>query len=606
MSSFFRPFQGPRLSVALRLALGALLLGSLAFATHGVVVAGAEPSNANSTADQLASGSHSLLNPSRLSEQERADYYHLSQGADIFPLRLFMTLERPDRPGVLFSESLDDFGFLPDPERADCLPIGLTASTPADTGMAMIGFNCAACHVGQLEANGQKLRIDGGANMAQLFPFRAQLLEATKGLFDDPVKLWKAWSQVKDAKVDFCSKPDLPEPTLDSKTQQALIEEDKKYDAGLAKVAGTDKEDDYVEKIWSQRKSNSKMQLSHLMARMHMTYMYLRWSSKVEMVTPGPGRADAWAASRNMLFNPEPMTAPLTIPHLWNVDDVELWHVISNTNSILDRNLAEALAFGAVLDRQDLWTSARLDHLALFEELVYKIDAPVWPEEVLGSIDVSLASRGSRVYQEECAGCHEGGEWVSATNYAGETTKLYRRKVIPLASIGTDPNELNNYASDVEVGGTERPFGEALGSLLTQVVDAYQKNNPKQAETVAAARTNAGKTVWVSRPEGYSARRLKGVWATPPFLHNGSVPTLADLLASPDCSSGRACRPQTFVMGHRDYDTARLGFTREAPEGKKTFTYDTTKSGNSNKGHLYGTTLSASEKTALLEYLKTH
>jgi hypothetical protein len=89
---------------------------------------------------------------------------------------------------------------------------------------------------------------------------------------------------------------------------------------------------------------------------------------------------------------------------------------------------------------------------------------------------------------------------------------------------------------------------------------------------------------------------LNGIWATGPFLHNGSVPSLHDMLLPPDQ------RPQTFYVGSRELDPIRVGFVNE--QNPRTMEFDTTIVGNGNQGHTYGTTLSSSEKEALLEYLK--
>ena len=89
-----------------------------------------------------------------------------------------------------------------------------------------------------------------------------------------------------------------------------------------------------------------------------------------------------------------------------------------------------------------------------------------------------------------------------------------------------------------------------------------------------------------------------GVWATPPYLHNGSVLTLYDLLLP------AAQRPAKFFVGGRKYDPVRLGYVNEQ-DAQRVFVFDTTKSGNSNSGHEYGTTLSEEEKMQLLEFLKS-
>jgi len=95
----------------------------------------------------------------------------------------------------------------------------------------------------------------------------------------------------------------------------------------------------------------------------------------------------------------------------------------------------------------------------------------------------------------------------------------------------------------------------------------------------------------------YRARPLNGIWATGPFLHNGSVPSLQAMLLPPEK------RPTTFYVGSREIDAESVGFVDKASE--RTMLFDTRIDGNSNAGHTYGTGLSASNRRALLEYLKS-
>ena len=111
----------------------------------------------------------------------------------------------------------------------------------------------------------------------------------------------------------------------------------------------------------------------------------------------------------------------------------------------------------------------------------------------------------------------------------------------------------------------------------------------------------------------YKGRPLTGIWATAPYLHNGSVPTLCDLLLPPDQ------RPKKFLVGTREFDPKRVGFvTRDdagnlldTPTGDNSFVFNTRNAegrvidGNSNAGHDYGNAwLTEDERWALVEYLK--
>jgi hypothetical protein len=95
----------------------------------------------------------------------------------------------------------------------------------------------------------------------------------------------------------------------------------------------------------------------------------------------------------------------------------------------------------------------------------------------------------------------------------------------------------------------------------------------------------------------YKATPLAGVWATAPYLHNASVPSLYELLLPPEK------RSKSFHLGNREFDPVNVGYRTEAFEGG--FRYDTTRPGHSNGGHAYGTEISEKDRLALLEYLKT-
>jgi hypothetical protein len=106
------------------------------------------------------------------------------------------------------------------------------------------------------------------------------------------------------------------------------------------------------------------------------------------------------------------------------------------------------------------------------------------------------------------------------------------------------------------------------------------------------------------KTNGYANMPLDGLWLRAPYLHNGSVPTLRDLLERAEN------RPVTFYRGNDLYDRERVGFVADAGSdgGRSFFLFDTRLAGNSNRGHegrAYGTELSAPEKRALIEYLKS-
>jgi hypothetical protein len=195
-----------------------------------------------------------------------------------------------------------------------------------------------------------------------------------------------------------------------------------------------------------------------------------------------------------------------------------------------------------------------LDHGSLMriKQWVFDLPPPAYPF----GIDRTLAERGRPIYEGLCAGCHAFG---------GENTGTS----IPIEMIGADRNRLDSWTQET---------ADAFNAL-----DGYPWRYAHFRKT-----------------SGYVAGALDGIWARAPYLHNGSVPTLSDLLSPP------AARPATFYRGYDVYDSERVGFVSSGADAERAGRLlDTRLPGNGNQGHLFGTALSPDEKRALLEFLKT-
>jgi len=167
----------------------------------------------------------------------------------------------------------------------------------------------------------------------------------------------------------------------------------------------------------------------------------------------------------------------------------------------------------------------------------------------------------------------------------------------PIAEVGTDPNEAKNFPVPVTYKGQQMPLPQAIALLVPKIAEAYYKDNNVPVSEQTAWNHGRLPAEWRG-PLVYSARPMAGVWATAPYLHNGSVLTLYDLLLP------AAQRPAKFFVGSRKYDPVHLGYVNEK-DPQRGFELDTAKSGNSNSGHEYGTKLSEEEKMQLLEFLKS-
>ena len=225
-------------------------------------------------------------------------------------------------------------------------------------------------------------------------------------------------------------------------------------------------------------------------------------------------------------------------------------HWDGNTKSPIARNLLASLGLGAPMHGKhgDL-TFADVKRQT---DLSEKIAPPKYPYQ----IDNEAANRGSRLFAENCNSCHGGPE--------------SDKRLFAVADVGTDPNRANMFTQRLADG-----FNKFLAELESE---GYQ--SPKEYGV-----RSTGK---------YWAATLSGVWARSPYLHNGSVRTMHELLTSP------AKRAKTFHRGSRVFDEKEMGYTDEGA-----YILDTASSGNSNSGHDYGTKLSEDEKRDLIEYLKT-
>ena len=274
------------------------------------------------------------------------------------------------------------------------------------------------------------------------------------------------------------------------------------------------------------------------------------------------------------------MESPVSFPFIWDVPDnagkpagpSTVWiHYDGNTNSILERNIGQALGMGALFDPNTFESTLRIENLHRLEQLIHEIKPPKWPPDLLGPIDQAKAKSGEKIFSEYCLDCH-------------------RNRLYNLTDIGTDPRRASSFGQPV--AGVS--FPDAVKPILDRLkMRAFFDDGVAVAQQAVM---DANPVVWRSTGQ-YLARPLDGIWATPPYLHNGSVPTLWHLLHPSD-------RPRRFSVGSHEYDPQKLGYETEGPG----WTFDTSQPGNSNTGHIgdkFGTNLSDEQKAALLEYLKT-
>ncbi|WP_044561794.1 di-heme-cytochrome C peroxidase [Azospirillum sp. B4] len=380
---------------------------------------------------------------------------------------------------------------------------------------------------------------------------------------------------------------------------------------------------------------------------------------------PGNGRIDAIGAIFNQVTGPNiavahanysPSNAPVSYPFLWGApqSDRVQWNGFGENTSVLGlgvgplgRNVGEVLGvYGRVDVRPrdpSQWTTpdgsfetlnlptptvgfantVLTNNLGHLEKWLSGLRSPRWPEGVLPPIDKALAQAGEAIYTGKsvegvnCASCHQPVKFE-------DEGKSYDAVLVQTSVVGTDPAMADNYMLERNTQTTNFWKSGKLEGKSQNVVEFWKSYGPTldtravalvdqvagvlfsdMGKTIAAARlskTYSGSVPDIGDQRSYKARPLTGIWATAPYLHNGSVPSLAQLLTPAED------RVPTFHVGNREFDPVDVGYSTAEDGSHPTYEFDTRLPGNKNAGHTghaYGTELSADQKKALIEYLKT-
>jgi mono/diheme cytochrome c family protein len=280
-----------------------------------------------------------------------------------------------------------------------------------------------------------------------------------------------------------------------------------------------------------------------------------------------PGRVDTFNPYKIIQFSEyyppasisdEERIGTVDFPSIWNQRPREglNLHWDGNNSSVRERNFSAAFGAGATPQTVD---SAAFDRVTAW---LADLQPPSYPFGV--TPDRSVLARGEATYRQRCHACHAFGDKLIG-------------QVDDIDSIGTDRHRLDSYTA--KLADVQRHWGEGYDWAFRH----FRKTN------------------------GYANVPLDGIWARAPYLHNGSVPSLWDLLTP---EGERNDKRDFFYRGHSVYDPEKVGFRTDVEEmdGRKSFRFFISQPGNSNRGHSgarYGTDLSDQDKRALLEYLKT-
>ncbi|MCP3408128.1 di-heme-cytochrome C peroxidase [Bradyrhizobium sp. CCGB01] len=522
------------------------------------------------------------------SQNDREWYYNFSQGSAILSYDIFLNLEIANDQELFRSDANSvRYGLIPGAPNwinPDGLPIGMSKTTLATAigdwpAGDYAGPTCAACHETQLNYKGKRVRIDGGAG----------------NTFDI-----QAYIQALDAAIG--------ETLTDAAKFDRL--------ATRLGVAGPE----------------AKAKLRERFERQASAIHQYATISSASPSHWGPARIDARSLINNRLTailpgipeNTSTAIAPVKPPFLWNSPQGLWTQWAAYIQSPLDRNLGETMGvfmpinLHAKTPAEGLYDSnAAIPELQRVEKQLERLAPPSWPEDVFGKIDREKAKTGKALFMEHCASCHNAWpyRWSEPNKYGKRFVLV---GLVPQSYMGTDraqseairpfavTGQFSNSLPPQFRGKYVVPMYDLARTIRIAVEEkAVAKLNPSPAELVELngyrelPQPPIPDQVWKAAPRD-------GVWATPPFLHNGSVPNLYEMLVPAGERSKKFCIT-------REFDPIKVGFDTTC--GPNTFVLDTSLLGNTNAGHSFqdgprgngvvGPLLSDDQRWALVEYLKS-
>jgi hypothetical protein len=288
-----------------------------------------------------------------------------------------------------------------------------------------------------------------------------------------------------------------------------------------------------------------------------------------------PGSADVFGIAGASFCDPDgeppcnieevmpPAPAPADVPAVWEMSGRPRFQWDNSIEGLVYRSVFASLTVVAGNP-----AAANMDNVLLVGPFMEGLPAPPYPFDV----ERPAAARGARIFRQACEGCHSFGTSVLATP----------------EEIGTDPNRANVLTDAIVAGLIEQARGAC------DAPECFEPNGDPVPDSEILEPTMK-----------YSATPLVGIWATSPYLHNGSVPTLYHLLTGE--------RPATFFRGNRTYDEQLVGFTWDSNTNPDlALLYDTSLAGYSKSGHTgpeHNGGIDWTENPRmlwdLLEYLKT-
>lgn len=564
------------------------------------------------------------------SDADQQWYWHASQGGSFelpMPYEWLVNLERPevapaifDEVGLLFApDYISRFGFLTNEQTSydydsltlhwaeveglsklradqqnnpDQLPVGFTRyedwiDERTQQKVDVMGFSCAACHTGQLNYQGTGIRIEGGPAMTDLGKFRSAVGIALAMTYYIP-------------------------------TRRARF---------IERVYGPDVSDEQVTEL--ERRMKSLIDRGKALAEYEK-------ANSIYPVNEGFGRLDAIGRIGNFVFGEEitwenlvPADAPVNFPHIWDTPWFDWVQYNASFSQPMMRNAGESMGVFASVNMGDttyFGQGETVDTILPFQSTIDVVNlhemesliggpapyeglrSPEWPGDILPALRPERVARGAELYEAYCQECHlppmtNGDAFLADSLWTDPAESPVGRRylkvtLVNLGMVGTDPKTAENFITrTVDLGTIGWRYADSLNAMqatptkgaasvsagvaLPFLIEVSKNRRYDELGLDSAQRAafDGYRPPVIQAPFAYKARPLNGVWATPPFLHNGSVPTIYHLLGPEEE------RPDEFWLGTKEFDPEWVGYEWGPVENG--FLLDTSIPGNWNTGHRF-------------------
>jgi hypothetical protein len=582
---------------------------------------------------------------------DREVFYHDPQGAPILPYKWFLALEQ-DGSSALFRDekNMSSFGLInwgKSESNPDGLPIGLTKDLGIYGVESKLGMNCAACHVSQATVNGKKLLIDGGASHFDFNAFMISLLKSMDSTYKDKDKFDKF---AKDVGGESIAQEDIEQlharfRGILEKRHDWAIRNDMTVIPGPGRIDALNIIMNQTTAHMLHRPDNARPVDAPVSLPFVWGASYLDFVQYNAVVpNAGPG-----ALGRNIgqvlgVFGEVSIIdATLPIGYASSVNVKSLQDLEKTMQNLYAPSWNEGVVKGVLpkLDSKLLKSGEKIynDNCSSCHQVIDPkkqgdLASIIVSQIPLSEIGTDPTAALSFVQREVNSGPLTGRK----TGYvAGNPLceKVHGNQLLVHLTVGVLLNQLGQIDKKLIVNTLESTLDSALTSSWDHLVSRFEKSPKVQAsnqtlishlqdkgasksEIIEALkqRSNDSSALYgllvedglnssaknlpcleVLQEAVYKARPLDGIWATGPYLHNGSVVSIRSLLKP------ATKREKTFTTGSVELDLINIGYKNETTVN--TFLFDTTLPSNSNSGHEYGTGLSDADTESLLEYIKS-